>query len=40
MNTARFKDTSTLLPYGEVLVAYGDSALAASAELYSPATGT
>lgn len=41
MNTARFFDTSTLLPDGQVLVAGGslaNSALA-SAELYSPGTG-
>jgi hypothetical protein len=38
MNTTRFKHTSTLLPEGQVLVAGGDSALGASAELCNPAS--
>lgn len=36
MTTARFTDTATLLPDGEVLVAGGTGA---TAELYNPATG-
>ena len=37
LNVARFDDTATLLPGGQVLVAGGDNA---GAELYNPATGT
>ena len=37
MSVARFDDTATLLPGGQVLVAGGDNS---SAELYNPSTGT
>src|SRR5579863_3398385 len=42
MTTARWGDTATLLPNGEVLVAGGDggSVFLSSAELYDPAMGT
>ena len=42
MTTARYEDTSTLLPNGQVLVAGGfdSSGILSSAELYNPSVGT